>query len=78
MDRSDYISASEIGDFTYCKRGWWLRMQGLLGNTIAMQQGTEAHDSLFKKIFKLELIRKILIWGGVVILVLIILLLIFM
>lgn len=78
MDYSEYISASEIGDFTYCKRGWWLRMHGMLSSNFAMEQGTVAHDSLFKQLLRLEFFKKILMWSGIVVLILIILLLIFM
>lgn len=75
MDKAHYISASEIGDFIYCKRGWWLRMRGMLPNTFAMQEGTQAHDSLLNQLLQLQLFQTILLWSGVVILVLLILLL---
>jgi hypothetical protein len=77
MDRTGYISASEIGDFTYCKRGWWLRRQGLLKTNFAMQQGTDAHDSILKQLLRLKLLQNILIWSGIIVLILMILLLIF-
>jgi len=78
MDKSQYISASEVGDFVYCKRGWWLRMQGLLSTTFAMQQGTEEHESILLQLIRIRLIQQILIWVGLVLLVLLLLLVIFL
>lgn len=40
------VTASEIGDFVYCKRGWWLRSHDLLPTTETMLAGTEAHEKL--------------------------------
>jgi CRISPR/Cas system-associated exonuclease Cas4 (RecB family) len=77
MDRSDYISASEIGDYIYCKRGWWLRRKGLLTMNFAMQKGTEAHDSIFSQLLRLKSLQNILLWGGIILLVILVLLLIF-
>jgi len=45
-----YISASEIGDFVYCKREWWLKMRGLLPVTYQMEQGTVQHAQLATKV----------------------------
>lgn len=77
MDNSEYISASEIGDYVYCKRGWWLRQRGLLKTTFAMQEGTQKHDNLFLQIIRIQLIQNILLWGGIVLLALLALALIF-
>jgi CRISPR/Cas system-associated exonuclease Cas4 (RecB family) len=46
MKNKKYVSASEIGDFVYCKRGWWLRFNGLLSTTKTMLAGTAAHEKL--------------------------------
>ena len=39
------IRASEIGEYLYCRRAWWLRhVQGLeSANEAVMAEGTEAH-----------------------------------
>jgi hypothetical protein len=39
------IRASEIGEYLYCRRAWWLRhVQGLeSANGPVMAEGTEAH-----------------------------------
>jgi CRISPR/Cas system-associated exonuclease Cas4 (RecB family) len=39
-----YVTASEIGDYVFCKRGWWLRFNGLLKDTEAMTKGVEQHE----------------------------------
>jgi hypothetical protein len=77
MNRKEYITASEIGDFVYCKRGWWLRVQGLLSTNFAMQQGTQAHDNLFLTLIRLQWFRKVLLYFGIILLVILILLLLF-
>lgn len=46
MKNNDYVTASEIGDYVFCKRGWWLRFNGLLGDTEAMTQGIEQHEKI--------------------------------
>ena len=46
MSNKKYVSASEIGDFFYCKRGWWLRFNGLLATTKEMIAGTAGHEKL--------------------------------
>ncbi|MEI2692474.1 MAG: hypothetical protein V9H69_23250 [Anaerolineae bacterium] len=40
------IRASELGDYVYCERAWWLRrVQGVATrNTAALQAGQRAHD----------------------------------
>ncbi len=40
------IRASELGDYVYCARAWWLRrVQGVATrNTAALQAGQQAHD----------------------------------
>lgn len=46
MKNTEYVTASELGDFVFCKRGWWLRFNGLLRDTPAMAQGTQQHKDL--------------------------------
>lgn len=42
---SDVIRASELGEYVYCARAWWLRrVQGVQSrNLAAMQRGQAAH-----------------------------------
>jgi len=38
------VRASEIGEYLYCKRAWWLRLQGIVStNRRALEAGTAAH-----------------------------------
>lgn len=47
MKSGSYITASEIGEYVYCKRGWWLKARGYLReNTPQMMSGSAAHDIL--------------------------------
>ena len=45
-DSSTIIRASELGEYVYCARAWWLRReQGVESrNVAAMQSGRAAHD----------------------------------
>ena len=39
-----WIKASEIGEYLYCQRAWWYRMQGAQSaNARALEAGTLAH-----------------------------------
>ncbi len=42
----DIIRASELGEYVYCARAWWLRrVQGAASsNTAALRSGQQAHD----------------------------------
>lgn len=42
----DIIRASEIGEYVYCARAWWLRrVQGVAPrNVAALRSGQQAHD----------------------------------
>jgi CRISPR/Cas system-associated exonuclease Cas4 (RecB family) len=42
----DIIRASEIGEYAYCARAWWLRrVQGVPSrNVAALRSGQQAHD----------------------------------
>lgn len=39
------IRASEIGEYVYCKRAWWLRLQGYESTNVReMAAGTSLHE----------------------------------
>lgn len=78
MEKKDYITASQIGDFVYCKRGWLLRIQGLLPTTFIMEQGSIAHENLFQQLFRIKLVQKILLVIGIILLILLLVLLVIM
>lgn len=44
MPPRQWIKASEIGEYLYCRRAWWYRLQGVpSANQAALQAGTLAH-----------------------------------
>lgn len=45
-DDQPMIRASEVGEYVYCARAWWLkRVQGVQStNVAALRAGTAAHD----------------------------------
>jgi hypothetical protein len=43
----DYISASEISEYLYCRRAWWYRRRGVRSATqLIMDTGTVQHIEL--------------------------------
>ncbi len=51
MANTQYVTASEIGDFVYCKRAWWLRFNNLLpAHTEQMIKGASAHNALAQEL----------------------------
>lgn len=59
MDNT-HVTSSEIGDYVYCPRGWWLRQNGLRSTTPQMLRGSDAHNKLSFQLDSLG-IRKIII-----------------
>jgi hypothetical protein len=42
--QNDFITASEIAEYLYCHRAWWLKLKGYVsGNTESLTQGATAH-----------------------------------
>jgi CRISPR/Cas system-associated exonuclease Cas4 (RecB family) len=46
MNNQSLIKASEINEYIYCKRAWWLRFNGDSGNVSAMNEGLDQHNKL--------------------------------
>ncbi len=45
------IRASEIGEYLFCKRAWWLRAQGMESeNRKALDAGTAEHEELARRV----------------------------
>jgi CRISPR/Cas system-associated exonuclease Cas4 (RecB family) len=70
-----YISASEIGDYTFCKRGWWLKFHDLLPESEAssgrMAEGSRVHESVTRTVsFHADALRiaMLCILGGILLL----------
>lgn len=74
MKQNIYITASEIGEFVYCPRGWWLRFYGhVSGSTEGMLEGTKQHEALAQGVGKHRFITSaalLLIGLGIVALIL--------
>jgi len=58
MDNDYYVTASELSEFVFCKRGWWLRRNGLIKETEAMSRGTQKHKQLAATVEKNPRLRQ--------------------
>ncbi len=76
MPHSDIVKASEIAEYVYCKRSWWLRFnEKITGSTEAMDLGTLRHNELAEKVESHSIKKSlalILIFSGLILLILII------
>lgn len=64
MNTKNYITASEIGEYVYCVRAWWLRRQVIKPPTLQMLRGTGKHNDLALNLgssYKLKIIALLLI-----------------
>lgn len=46
MKPAPTISASEIGEYVFCKRAWWLRQRERHTESEKMREGTRGHERL--------------------------------
>lgn len=69
-----HVTSSEIGDYVYCPRGWWLKQNRAYITTPQMLRGTKAHNHLSFQLDSLG-IRKLII-AALVILIFIMLVII--
>jgi CRISPR/Cas system-associated exonuclease Cas4 (RecB family) len=45
------IRASEIGEYLFCKRAWWLRSQGMESeNRKALEAGSAEHEDMARRV----------------------------
>lgn len=58
---SHIIRASEIGEYVYCARSWWLhRVQGVeTRHTAALRSGQKAHDRHGRAVASMQLQRRL-------------------
>lgn len=61
VSRDQIVTASEVGDFVYCKRCWWMRLRGLLPPRFspAMAEGALAHTQLERQVHRVFLWRRL-------------------
>ena len=62
-DDKPVIRASEIGEYVYCHRAWWLhRVQGLeSANRVQMEAGTTKHVEHGRAVQRADAMRRIAI-----------------
>ena len=60
MKQNVYVSASEIGEYVYCPRSWWLRFHGYVtGANERMVEGIRQHLSLASDLDRNKMFSKI-------------------
>lgn len=61
--RARFIRASEVADYVYCQRQWWLvRVNGIRAtkNIEALEQGTVHHEEHWKQVQQLGRNRRLM------------------
>lgn len=73
MSKDDFIAASEIAEYLYCQRSWWLKLKGFVnGNTENLSQGSAAHvqySQQIEQVTRSEGIGKRIVLIGIALLV---------
>jgi CRISPR/Cas system-associated exonuclease Cas4 (RecB family) len=73
----EYIAASEISEFLYCQRAWWLRRNGAqTANAERLEHGESEHKVLAAAVEQVDRATHTwqrLLWIGVALLILLIL-----
>ncbi|HZQ08786.1 MAG TPA: hypothetical protein VFD70_19545 [Anaerolineae bacterium] len=56
---SDVIRASDVGEYIYCHRAWWLgRVQGVPNaNRAALDAGTQRHRAHGRRVWRASLLQ---------------------
>jgi hypothetical protein len=74
---NNFISASEIGEYLFCHRAWWLRRHGgETTNVERLEQGAIEHEKLVLAVAQVEQATHTglwLLWLGAALLILLIL-----
>lgn len=72
---TDIIRASEVGEYVYCARSWWLhQVQGIAShNVAALNAGQDAHDRHGRQVARYQGQRRLALALGLLGLVLIVL-----
>jgi CRISPR/Cas system-associated exonuclease Cas4 (RecB family) len=73
MPHDDFISASEIAQYVYCNRAWWLRLMGNQNeNQEALSQGSELHTQYSRqvnRVTRLERVGRAILLLGIALLI---------
>jgi hypothetical protein len=52
----DYISASEIGEYLFCQRSWWLKLKRIqTSKPEVLKEGTVQHEVLVTQVQQVEI-----------------------
>lgn len=69
----DYISASEVSEYLYCQRAWWLRKEGVAhSKPEVLEAGTIEHEVLATQVQQVERGSRVgrqLLWIGIAVLI---------
>ena len=58
---ADVLRASEVGEYAYCARAWWLhRVQGIEShNAAALQHGQQVHERHGRAVARFQMQRRL-------------------
>ncbi|MBZ0295879.1 MAG: hypothetical protein K8L99_25190 [Anaerolineae bacterium] len=65
MNRRDYISASEVGEYFYCQRAWWYRLRGVKRTDQEqerLQAGAEHHETFHGEMDRSQRLKRLAPW----------------
>ncbi len=59
----DYVTASEIGDWLYCRRQWWYarRSEPTLAAPL-LERGSATHAAVAVQVRRVERLRTVAVW----------------
>jgi hypothetical protein len=77
MPQDDFITASEIAEYLYCHRAWWLKLKGFNSSNIEnLAQGVASHVQYSQQVAQVTrsegLGKRILLIGTILFILLII------
>lgn len=77
MASQNYVTASEIGEYVYCPRAWWLRFNGFpIAEPETLAEGQFLHNKLYTLLSFYSLKQKIIYTLILILIVILILLMI--
>ncbi len=59
MKNNDFVTASEIGEYVFCKRAWWLKRNNFTKETSQMVAGTRAHNFIARNLEQTHMVKNI-------------------
>lgn len=78
MANKIYVTASEMGEYVYCRLSWWLKFKGYTEDqTVEMERGVQVHNELYENIsgYPVRVKTAYLLLGSSVVLLLLLILL---